>query len=99
MDLALFACADVEDCSCFATIHDDRNLRVGALSFALCSPVLPLVEGVWGLGMSLPVRNLGNLKRLLSLLNQWGDPQLNEGLNLCLVTRRIRALCGIELVL
>jgi hypothetical protein len=58
VDLAFLTCTDVKDCSRFAAIHDDRNLRVGALSFALNSPVLTLVESVWSLGMSPPVRNL-----------------------------------------
>jgi hypothetical protein len=65
MGLALFLCANVNDCLRFAAVYDDCNLGVRTLLLALRTPILTLIERVGGSAEDLPGRALRNLNRLL----------------------------------
>src|SRR6266852_8968569 len=91
MGLALFVCANVNDCARFAAVYDDCNLRMRTLPVTFRTAILTLVERVWSSAEDLPGRALRNLNGLLPFFCQGANPQLNERLDLRLMASRIGA--------
>ena len=58
MGLALFLCANVNDCPRFSAVYDDCDLGVRTLPLGFCTPILTLVERVGGSAEDLPGRAL-----------------------------------------
>src|ERR1039457_5304892 len=81
----------MQDSPRLAAVYDDCSLRLGTFSRALCTTILTLIKRVGSLGPHVPGRTLGNLNRFLPLHYQRLTPQLNERLDLRLVTGWIRA--------
>ena len=66
MRFALLVRANVHDCSCFAAVDHDSDLRMRTLSRALRTTILTFVERVGRFGVDLPVLIPRNLNWLLS---------------------------------
>src|ERR1700675_2451617 len=91
VSLALLIRTNVQDRPCLAAVYGDCGLRMGTFSLAFRTTILAFVERARSLRMNLPGRTLRNPHRIVPFLHQRLNPQLNQRLNLCLVTGWIYA--------